>query len=273
MKTYLVSVPTGDQALELAGALLDEGVLPEHLSVVLDESFAGRITGIQPQPTRERIETDLVAERANRDLRYATTGNPEMERSFKPPLADPQPIYESEVGAGISTASPNDDVSGIEEMDDASEFAEESLYPFGARDVRTHGPRSFSELDAESYAPTAPGRDVQSSATGIYGQDGGYGVGVFAALVPASVQGVGEVLGDGALATDLMDYEGDEADLGKVLRARGLASAAASAAELAFNGGAGLIEVAAASGEASARQIQAVLDRYGARRLGELDAL
>lgn len=271
MRTYFLTTEQGDQALELAGALLDVGVLPEGLSLILDESYAERVTEIGPIRQSARLEKDLVVDRSNRDLSYATTGNPEMERSSKAPLDDPKPLYESEVGGGISTASPNDDVSGIEEMDDAVDAAEEFLYPAGARDVRSNGPRSFSEIDSEAFASTAPGHDIRSSSTGVYGQDDGLSVGVFAALLPAVVPGVGIAMGDGPLADDLMaESEIGDVNLSQFLQSRGLTANEALQAEVRLSSGGGWVEVALASGEASARQIEALLERSGATRVREL---
>ncbi|HRK20911.1 MAG TPA: hypothetical protein PLX06_03850, partial [Fimbriimonadaceae bacterium] len=80
MKAYLVSVPTAAETLEIAAALLDEGVRPEDLSVILDEEYGERLSDSAPSPIRGRLDEDLIVERKGRDdLTYASTHNPEME--------------------------------------------------------------------------------------------------------------------------------------------------------------------------------------------------
>jgi len=259
MKAYLVSVPTAAETLEIAAALLDEGVRPEDLSVILDEEYGERLSDSAPSPIRGRLDEDLIVERKGRDdLTYASTHNPEMEPAIEASRQVMEPLFESEVGGGISTASVRDSVSAVEEMDEASEFAEELLHPTGARDVRTHGPRSLSEIDAEDLAGRVANGE---SSTAIHGFESGLGVGVLAALIPAVVPGVGVVLGDGDLASDLLGEEelAIEEGLAPFLRRQGVPEADALRIESVVASQGGVLEVLAASGEASARQIDRVL--------------
>lgn len=259
MKAFLVSVPTAAETLEIAAALLDEGVRPQDLSVILDEDFGDRLSDSGPTALRGRIDEDLIVERQGRDdLTYAATHNPEMEPAIEASRQVMEPLFESEVGGGISTASPRDSVSAVEEMDEASEFAEELLHPTGARDVRTHGPRSFSELDAEDIAGTVANG---TTGTSIHGFEAGLGVGVLAALIPAVVPGVGVVLGDGDLASDLLGEEdlAIEEGLAPFLRRQGVPEPDVLRLESLVAAKGGVLEVLAASGEASARQIERIL--------------
>lgn len=260
MKAYLVSVPTASGTLELAGSLLDEGVQPEDVSVVIEEAFGDRLTDSSPAPSRASLEEDLVDDRRySEDLSYAATHNPEMEPAREVTREALAPLFESEVGGGISTSSPRDSVSAVEEMDEASEISEELMHPLGARDVRTHGPRSFSEIDAEDVAGQW---QKDSDRTGIHGYESGLGVGVLAALIPAIIPGVGVVMGDGDLASDLLGEEDRAMDEGlrPFLEAQGLEPKEALRFETTLSAGGGILEVAAASGEASARQIMKLLE-------------
>ena len=268
MKAYLVSVTDAEHTLELAAALLEEGVKPEDLSVVVDEAVAGRMAG-NGNGAGPRLESDLVAGRSGKDdLTFASTGEIEMERSYEAANNREGVLYESEIGGGISTASFDDSVSGIEEMDDASEKAEEMLEPFGDFDERTPVTGPDAELE-ETRDSNVSG----SSPTGIHGQEGGLGVGVLAALIPAVVPGVGVVMGDGPLASDLLAEEEKAIDGGvaQFLEAQGLQELEANKFEAALASGGGILEVSAASGEASARQIKGVLDTHNHSRYVVVD--
>jgi len=268
MKAYLVSVTDAEHTLELAAALLEEGVKPEDLSVVVDESVSGRVAG-NGNGSAPRLESDLVIDPSRAgDLTFASTGELEMERAYEAADNREGILYESEIGGGISTASFDDSVSGIEEMDDSSEKAEETLEPFGDLDERTpvSGPEAVLE---ETRGSNVPG----SSPTGIHGQEAGLGVGVLAALIPAVVPGVGVVMGDGPLASDLLAEEDKAIDRGVApfLSAQGLDETEANKFEATLASGGGILEVSAASGEASGRQILDVLESQNHSRYVVVD--
>lgn len=259
MNAYLVSVKTAQGTLDLASSLLNEGVLPEDISVIVDEMFSERLAGSSERSAVPTMAMDLLTEpEEDADFDYASTGNPEMKRSSDNALSPHRPIYESEVGAGISTASPGDSVSSIDEMDDSQSVAEEMMEPLGTLDIRDQGPETPSLDDI-------PGsRSRLSSPTGIHGLELGVGVGLLAALIPAVVPGVGVVMGDGPLASDLLAEQGRAIDEGVApfLRAQGLEEADATRFEDALASGGGILEVAAASGEASGRQIVGILESH-----------
>src|ERR1051325_11553501 len=194
MKAYLVSVTDAEHTIELASALLDEGVLPEDLSVILDESFSGRISGSTASNGAQKIQRDLLADEEDENIDYAGSGNPEMDPASDDSLVPHEALYESEIGGGISTSRPEDAVSSVEEMDDSESVSEEMMDPLGTLDFRNQGPETPGLEDV-------PGRTSRfSTATGIHGQEAGVGVGLMAALMPAVVPGVGLVMGDGPLA-------------------------------------------------------------------------
>jgi hypothetical protein len=265
MKAYLVSVQSAEHTLELAAALLDEGVRPEDLSVVVEEGFSSRVSNGDAMGGPPRLEADLIAKPTGREeMDYASTGEIEMDRSYEAANNQRGVIYESEIGGGISTASPDDSVSSIEEMDDASEIAERTLDPLGDFDAR-NGPPSAMGPDPEDV-PENLSRG--GSPTGIHGQEGGLGVGVLAALIPAVVPGVGVVMGDGPLASDLLAEEERAMDEGVIpfLRSQGLPDGEAAKFEAALASGGGILEVTAASGEASGRQVLGVLESHNHSR-------
>lgn len=268
MKAYLVSVTDAEHTLELAAALLEEGVKPEDLSVVVDESVASRVAGAG-NGSAPRVESDLVIDPSRQsDIRFASTGELEMERAYEAADNREGLIYESEIGGGISTASFDDSVSGIEEMDDSEVKAEETLHPMGDFDERT--PVTGPEMDLEeTYGSNVPG----SSPSGIHGQEGGLGVGVLAALIPAVVPGLGVVMGDGPLASDLLAEEDKAIEKGVTpfLEAQGLKEPETTKFEAALAAGGGILEVTTASGEASRRQILDVLESHNHSRYVVVD--
>jgi hypothetical protein len=267
MKAYLVSVTDAAHTLELASALLEEGVRPEDISIVVDESVSERVMGTSNGNGFPKVERDLLTRDEDEDLDYASTGNPEMERAADDSLDPHVPLYESEIGGGISTASPSDSVSAIEEMDDSESIAEEMMDPLGTFDIRDQGAETPGLEDV-------PGRTSRfSSPTGIHGQEAGVGVGLLAALMPAVVPGVGLVLGDGPLASDLLAEEDKAIDVGvgPFLRAQGLQEPEITRFESALASGGGILEVSAASGEASGRQIKEVLESHNHSRFVMLD--
>lgn len=268
MKAYLVSVTDAAHTLELASALLEEGVRPEDLSIVVDESVSERVMGTNSSNGFPRVERDLLTgDDENEDLDYASTGNPEMERAADNSLDPHVPLYESEIGGGISTASPSDSVSSIEEMDESESVAEEMMDPLGTLDMRDQGSETPGLEDV-------PGKTSRfSSPTGIHGQEAGVGVGLLAALMPAVVPGVGLVMGDGPLASDLLAEEDKAIDegVGPFLRAQGLEEPEITRFESALASGGGILEVTAASGEASGRQVKEVLESHNHSRFVMLD--
>jgi hypothetical protein len=270
MKAFLVSASDAQQALELAAALLEEGVEPDDLSVVLDEAFASKLEGLGSNGAHGRVQSDLVTDRdGNKDFDYRGTGDPEMERAIESVDDHEAPLYESEIGGGVSTATYDDDVSGVEEMDDSEEASEEMIQPLGDRDVRERNPRKADP--SETVAQTGRG----STPSGIHGKEAGMGVGVLAALIPAVVPGVGVVMGDGPLAADLLAEEDKaiEEGVGPFLRGQGLSAGEASQFESALASGGAILEVAAASGEASGRQVRSVLESLNGSKMVVVDVL
>src|SRR5579862_548995 len=103
--TVFGSFSRAASAETLLGALIGAGAAPEDLSVVI------RRNGI---PLSDKFEE-------------FTSGREMIESGIEdPPLyghaaiqAEGSDIYESEIGGGISTSTPDDDVSSVEEMDDS----------------------------------------------------------------------------------------------------------------------------------------------------------
>jgi hypothetical protein len=98
----------------------------------------------------ESAVTDLISEGLKEDdfaLLLLNSNSQEATEALEPLLAPQSPGVthlgddtegaadrESEIGAGIATSTPDDDVSGVEEMDDSESAAEDLMYPADDRD-------------------------------------------------------------------------------------------------------------------------------------------
>ncbi len=186
LPTVFGSYAHSEAAESLIGALLEAGAAPEDISVI-----------VRTNATGNGEVTEGVGGLLAVDAGHAGTplyGHVAVE-------SEGSEIYESRIGGGISTSSPDDDVSSVGEMDDSQDAAEQMTYP--------DDQHSFSE-DEE--------RDVIHAAnTGFFNlsRTGKEGLGMVdsgeddTSAVPSELSsivlpGFALVLGDGPLATSLM---------------------------------------------------------------------
>ncbi len=110
-------------------------------------------------------------------------------------------LLESSVGGGVSTSSPDDDVSSVQEMDDSESTAEAMLYPEAGE--------SFSSQDAHDIERLAQTGSVDITGIGPSGVSGSAEAeeialdSLYQDLSVILLPGWGAVFGDGGLATDL----------------------------------------------------------------------
>jgi len=189
LPTMFASYLSREQAERLVGALLEAGVPAEDLSVVVRTD---------PSPPGEK--THLCESRDGLAIVDSGEGNSPMfghsaketEGSF---------LYESRIGGGISTSSPDDDVSTVDEMDDSQTAAEEMSYPANAKSYSSQERLDVTRATNTGFFNTTdPGleglglTDTGEESYGIHESD------ISSVIVP----GVGLVIGDGALATSLV---------------------------------------------------------------------
>ncbi len=110
-------------------------------------------------------------------------------------------VLESDVGGGISTSSPDDDVSMVEELDDSQSIAEEMLYPdsgesFGGQDA--HDTERFANTGSLDFTGIGEGGLAGSSRA----EDGAL-ESLYQDLSVIVLPHFGVVYGDGPLATEL----------------------------------------------------------------------
>lgn len=277
MTTYFACFGSREETLEAAGALLQEGVQPEDLTVVVDESE--RLDGRPAFAAVDDsliLENDLLIERTvdESSIDYARTTDPALEPAVDLVAEDRLPLHESIIGGGISTATPDDSVSSVDEMDDSQAAAEEMLYRTGLRDSREReeerDPEEAVSTGIQDFAPD------QELGSGIHGEAEGTGTGELAALLPAAVPGVGVVMGDGFLATSLLDAANEAGGRGLVplLVDQGLPEDEAVRYAAAVASGGGLVAVSLDVGNVEQAVVQERLLVYSPRYSGAyIDAL
>src|SRR5688500_5835502 len=113
--TLFASYRDPDAAERAFNALLDAGVQPEDLSLLVNNFAEGG-------PTTSSDLTGTYDPAVGSALVDMTVGEAhiETEGSF---------VHESQIGGGINTSTREDSVSGVEEMDDGQAVAEDMIYP------------------------------------------------------------------------------------------------------------------------------------------------
>lgn len=264
LPTVFASFDNPEVAQRLLGALLEAGIAPEDLSLVIKEGDNLRID------EAEQFE-ESGAGMAMVDSGEAAPqmiGNPggQTEGSY---------TFESQVGGGISTSTRDDSVSGVEEMDDSQSAAEDMTYPASAQ--------SFSSQERFDVA--------QGANTGFFNttKPGPEGLGVNpeqddilpeeSELTSLIVPGLGLVIGDGNLATSVIgagvatERGGNPAaDMKDYLTDQDVPNDLAWMLAKDFEEGGAVLAVAAPPGGADFDVIQGILENVGARNVQMVEA-
>lgn len=175
-----------DQAAVTFGQLLEMGVLSEDLSLLF-------------------YSNDRAGESTLRTRRTVDSGQTHLEElQFGPPRVEVEGLseVESAIGGGISTSTFDDDVSAIEEMDDAADVAENVAEPvneryYGEDDIE-EAQRLAESGRFDATRPTSPSFSQVPEQHGRQGVERPYSVQVIDGIV---------IAGDGPLATDVLSTE------------------------------------------------------------------
>lgn len=172
-----------EQAETALANVLDLGVAPEDVSLV---ALAG-----ERSVNEARLEIESRRTHAE-ELRYG----------FVRAESEGRDEFESAVGGGISTSEPEDAVSGVEEMDDGPDVAEDLTEPvrqeyFGTEDLEDVD-RLAERGTIDSTRPTGEGFDSVTLPYSASSEDDGLSVEIRGGLM---------IVGDGALATQLLVME------------------------------------------------------------------
>jgi hypothetical protein len=184
--TLFASFEDADAAERAFTALLDMGVQPEDLSLVVNTYAPGG------PPLRDQ-NGDMLAQYdppvAN-GLDHMTVGYPREEDEGSDTL-------ESRVGGGISTSTPDDAADRVNEMDDGQSVAEDQAYRENGRSYGAEQNHDVTEGALHGYFNTTEPDHATIGA--ISGPDDTPGPTYEISAI--EVPGLGRVLGDGTLAT------------------------------------------------------------------------
>jgi hypothetical protein len=263
--TVFGSIESPDVAERLVGALLEAGVAPEDLSVVIKQRGSQSVEGGLPHLEESGAGMAMVDSGEGEPGLY---GNPRIQ-------AEGSFTYESRVGGGISTSNADDDVSGVDEMDDSQAAAEEMTYPANAQ--------SFSSQERFDVAQGASTGFFNTTKPGPGGLSGPEPTNDFlpeeSELTSLIVPGLGLVIGDGNLATSVIGAGvateaggSPAAGLKEYLEDLAVPHDLAWMLASDFDRGGAVIAVATPPGEADSDVIQDVLTSVGARNVQLVEA-
>jgi hypothetical protein len=242
--TYVASFDDAGAAERAFVSLLDQGVLPEDLSLIVNE-YSGSPAGAGDYdlPAVNSLEGFAPGE-----------GGVEEEGSF---------VHESQVGGGISTSSPDDAADSIDQLDDGQAVAEEQLYPESGVSFSSQEEHDVKEAATTGFFnTTAPdqrslGGNPSTPAPTLE-------------LTSLNVAGLGRVVGDGVLATLAVGAanaraHGAEppADLADYLLDAGVPQEMVADLDATFRSGGGILAVAVRPGDITATEVESILERTG----------
>lgn len=281
MPNYLAAFANAHEAESAAGELLDGGVSVDGISLIVGDEYASRILSLDENTAPLYLENDLTASPAGDDSVDVTNvrdpmTTPSYVKSVQSDFFEsPEPIlHESPIGGGISTATPDDSVSGIEEMDDGQAVAEDLLYPGGPVDSRE---LEMADIDSDPEFVSSTGMIDSTlgkkSGGAIMGPELGTAAGALAALNAFDIPDVGVVFGEGDLATSVADA-GETPVAGGILgylEQAGVPQEFALRCTASFERGGAILEVRAPAGDLEEEDVQTILTRNGAREIRALD--
>lgn len=234
------------------GELLEEGVAAEDMSLVAKALASAKI---EERRARRMVDSGQV--------------HPEELRNCPGRLqGEGLPGLESAIGAGISTNTFNDDVSAIEEMDDAPSVAEEVAEPISGQ---WYGMEELQ--DAERFAALGTIDATRPSSPG-------FGTARASAAKPRAerpfsnnVVGRMLILGDGALATGVLASRLVDAKVGPTqtlkdnLFRNGVGLSTIIALADIFDAGGAVLAVTEAPGRIPIHRLEAVVESTGAEHM------
>ncbi len=281
--TIYASFDDASFAEKAAGALLDHGVLADHLSLVRND--------------KGRLETETGSMFTSGAViggpgAISATGTGIQPGGRQSSMAGP-----ATTGFGASPSPGHDDLTnrGFVSEESAREFAEKDDrdyvgdYPaeispgMGANDVTAAGLSGNFKGDEKRHDPEDAAKhgitttsSADAGAGAVKGTGIGAGVGVIAALASLFIPGIGIVIGGGALAIALGGVAataGAGAAAGAIygfLRDQGVSEPIAKEYGDRIESGGALLAVQAPSGNVSEQEIRQIVAKYGAVSLGNV---
>jgi hypothetical protein len=249
MSTFFAAFPDLTLAERVISKLLSQGVPPDDISVLAHVSEERLKSGLGVPP--QEMQTALT------DASYYV-GRPDDPAQPPKSKAPRDYLEQSDIGYGISSSSPNDDVSSVDEMDDSQSAAEALLEP---SELRSYGSREDEGLEeaADGKFPTrVPEIDDFRQDFGPDSTD------VARSLESVEVPRFGLVMGGGALATAAISREGASTDLMNFLQDEGMSVSEAQDFLSEFRRGKTILAVAVVPGEVDAPRVEELAETEGA---------
>ncbi|HEY3782437.1 MAG TPA: hypothetical protein VGL56_15250 [Fimbriimonadaceae bacterium] len=255
LPTVFASFTNGEVAERLVGSLLESGVAAEDMSLIVKNNHAS---------LEDSNEALVMVDSGDAEtIRFGHTGI-QTEGSY---------VHESRIGGGISTSTPDDDVSSVEEMDDSQEAAEEMSYPASAQSYSSQERRdTVQATNTGFFNTTKPNQEslglpnVDKNAIGDE-------------ISSVAIPNLGIAIGDGALATSVMGAGmADEvggvpaAHIQDYLEDQGVPADLAFMLGADFEKGGAVVAIATPPGGADYDVIQQVLEDVGARNVQLIEA-
>jgi hypothetical protein len=252
------SFKDGERAEMAVGGLLDAGVAAEDISAVVNRKEIRESDGGEVRETAEGLA--MVDSGETGELGGAS--RVQREGSMR---------FESHIGGGIATSTREDSVSGVEEMDDSQEFAENMSYP-DAGSYSSQEARDVAEGANTGYFDTT--KPQNESLYGERTEEIGMTLSSGDDLESLIVPGLGLVLGSGPLATAVLGAGlatesggAPAASLADYLQDQGVEKGLSYQLSKDFEEGGAIIAVAAPVGQVQQESVETVLNGYGATRL------
>lgn len=185
--TVFASYQDPSRAEVVVGALLEAGVAPEDLSLLVHDPEGS------PQVRNELAPT-------LRPLLLVDAGQPSTKMiGYEDKETFGSDVFEAPAGGGIDTSNSDDAIDTIDQSDRSQELAEDMIYPLNERPYSDNEARDVAEGAKGFFNTTRPeGQPFAQSKTATsvpFEED---------ALSPLHVPGVGYVLGGGSLSTEII---------------------------------------------------------------------
>ncbi|MCB8932245.1 MAG: hypothetical protein M9921_08270 [Fimbriimonadaceae bacterium] len=170
---------------------------------------------------------------------------------------------ESSIGAGIGTDSYDDDVSGVEEMDEAQDVAENLAEPIQGR---WYGQDELEDAERFARAGTVDASRPPSPAFGERARKGTRAARPFT----LGVMGRALIAGDGPFATEMLSAEVSDHPDNPVVALRaslfraGVAASEAAALTQVFEGGGAVLALTETPGRTPIAELERMLEEWGA---------
>ncbi len=256
MSTFIATYPDVPSAQQALRSLLGDGISSDDISLVAHSE--GNQTSMEAGTGRLADATYLVG-RDDDPIDSPTPAGDEYRTSY---------LAESNIGGGIATSSPDDDVSQVAEMDDSQSAAEDMISPPEDRPYSRHEVDDLQETLKSGFPTTVPEIDGPAPL----GPDHEADESVYTIAIP----GFGLVIGGGALATVALDFAGSSQEgrnhFKSFLENEGVPGSEASSMLETLEAGGAVLSISIIPGETNPDAIEALAHQTGATTAALYDA-